>query len=97
VVRAEVFHQPPPLIEVERDPFIAMHSDMALEPHGELAQRQQPLGEGRDGSGGFGMDMQDAVRIGTGGMDGAMDHEAGAVHRRRGRFHGIAVERDLHE
>jgi hypothetical protein len=51
-----------------------------VEHHGVLAQRQQAALEHRDRHAGTGVQMQHAMGIVARRVDGAVDHETGAVH-----------------
>ncbi|MNN32400.1 hypothetical protein D3C81_1461220 [compost metagenome] len=96
-VVAEVADQSFLLVEGEGDAFVVVVADAPVELHRHLVQRQQPAGLRGHRAAGAGVGVQHALGILAGGVDGAVDHEAGRVDLVRRRLHRLAVEVDLHQ
>ncbi|MNN10027.1 hypothetical protein D3C81_1229380 [compost metagenome] len=94
---AQVRHQPLLLAQVQRHPFVVVIGNPAVELHGNLIDRQQPALQRRHRTPGLGVGVQHALRIFTGAMNGAVDHETRRVDRVWRWLHSVAIEVDFHQ
>ncbi len=94
---AEIAGQALALLEVERDAFVIMEGDVAVEEHRRLRQRQQPAIKHRQRHPRLGMQVDDAAHLRPRGMDRAVDGEPRRVDGIRRVADDLAVEIDLDE
>ena len=79
VVGTEVAHQRLALGEVDRRTLVIVIADVAMKADRGLRHRQEPAGHGGDRHARAGVGVQDALDLGAGLVDRAVDHVAGCV------------------
>ncbi|MNN35468.1 hypothetical protein D3C81_1493190 [compost metagenome] len=94
---AQRHRKPGPFGRSERQALVVVIADAAVEAHGVLRQRQQPVCLGRDRDAGRVVQVHDAVRIGPRGVHGGVEGEAGHIDRVHGLADHLAPAIDLDE
>ena len=95
VVAAQVLHQALLLAAIEGGALVVVVAEAGQHEQRVLGDRQQPRALGGHRDAGSRVRVQHALGVVPGGVDGAVDHEAGRVHRKRRVHDLLAVEVDL--
>ena len=94
---AQISHQSPALLKVQRQTFIAVVGDLMLQKAGVLADGQQAFGLRRHPDPGHGVQVDDVVRVFARAVDGRMDGETRRIDEAGRVLNDVSVQIDLHQ
>jgi hypothetical protein len=98
---AQALHQPLALFEIQRDAFVGVVAEVAVELQRVLRDRQQAFFQARHRNAVGRVGVDHAGQVVAGHVHGRMDGEAGHVHTLfavlHGIVHGAAARVDLHQ